>query len=134
MTSTQQKLYEIARDAAENAYAPYSEFSVGAAILTASGEIIAGCNVENGSYGLGLCAERNAITTAVAKGCKPGDIKELVIYIDHDELFSPCGGCRQVMNEFMPANAPVTSYNAKGESQSWTMRGLLPDGFVMPED
>lgn len=119
--------------AAGRAYAPYSNFSVGAAIRAKNGQQFNGCNVENASYPLGLCAERNAITTAVAEGIKPGELTELVLFIDREELFSPCGACRQVISEFMPANATVTACNANGEQKQWTVEQLLPDGFSLPD-
>ena len=126
-------LLTVAKQGAENAYAPYSNFPVGAAILMKDGQIIPGCNVENASYGLGLCAERNALTSAAAQGYKPGDIKELVLYIPHKQMFSPCGACRQFMSEFMAADTPVTATNIDGEKKHWTVAELLPDGFLMPE-
>lgn len=133
MSTTFKNLKKVAEDTSKLAYAPYSNFHVGASIRTKSGEVYGGCNVENGSYSLGLCAERNAITTAVANGHKPGDIVELVLYIGRDELFSPCGACRQVISEFMPADAKVTACNALGDTKEWTVAELLPDGFQLPE-
>ena len=133
MSDSFEELKQTAITASERAYAPYSNFPVGAAIRTTSGEVFGGCNVENASYGLGLCGERNAIFSAVAAGHKPGDIVELVLYIPRDELFSPCGACRQVMSEFMPVDSKVTACNLKGETKEWTVAELLPDGFQMPE-
>ena len=133
MCDHSQTLLSAAKQGAEHAYAPYSNFPVGAAILMQDGQVISGCNVENASYGLGLCAERNAITTAAAQGYKPGDIKELVLYIPHKQMFSPCGACRQFMSEFMAPDVPVTAVNLDGDEKRWTVAELLPDGFVMPE-
>lgn len=133
MTLTFDQLLPAAKEGAANAYAPYSQFQVGAAILLKDGTVISGCNVENASFGMTLCAERNAISSAVAKGYKPGDIKELVLYIPHDQMFSPCGACRQVISEFMTQGAVVTAVNKGGDKKQWTVAELLPDGFSMPE-
>jgi cytidine deaminase len=130
---TTEQLLSLAKTGASRAYAPYSNFQVGAALSTKDGQSFIGCNVENASYGLSLCGERNAIFSAVAQGVQPGGITELVLFIDRDELFSPCGACRQVIAEFMPKDAMVTAFNKNGEQQSWTVAGLLPDGFSMPE-
>ena len=92
------KLINKAKEAAKNAYAPYSKFKVGAAIQTKTGEVFSGCNVENASYGLTMCAERVAIFKAVSEGFK--EFTEIVIYVDSDTLFTPCGACRQVIAEF----------------------------------
>jgi cytidine deaminase len=125
-------LLALAKQGASQAYAPYSKFQVGAGLKTKDGQTFLGCNVENVSYGLGLCAERNAITTAVANGAKPGDLVELVIFVDGEELISPCGACRQVISEFMKQDAPVSTFNNKGVQKTWTVAELLPDGFVLP--
>jgi len=132
MSDQIEQLRELAKASAAVAYAPYSQFQVGAALMTKAGEIFTGCNVENASYGLAICAERNAVTTAVTAGVKPGDITELVIYIDREELFSPCGACRQFISEFMKSESKVTAFNMNGDSKTWTVAGLLPDGFSMP--
>lgn len=133
MTDKFDDLLPFAKTGAANAYAPYSHFPVGAAVLLADGKIIKGANVENACYGLGQCAERNAINSAAAEGYKPGDIKQLVLYIPHEQMFSPCGACRQVMAEFMPQGARVSAVNLSGERKDWTVGELLPDGFSMPE-
>ena len=88
------ELYEQARDAAAAAYAPYSRFNVGAAVLLRDGRVITGVNVENASYPLGMCAERCALARAVAEGARPGDVKTVGV------TASPCGGCRQWLLEF----------------------------------
>lgn len=93
-----EELLKKAKEVALNAYAPYSEFKLGAALLTKSGKIFTGCNVENASYGLTICAERTAIFKAVSEGEK--DFDEMIIYVDSDVLFTPCGACRQVIREF----------------------------------
>src|SRR4051812_20753184 len=97
---TNQELHEVAQKATTMAYAPYSKFYVGAALLTDKGNIYSGCNVENASYGLTICAERNAIFSAVnAEGPQMKISKMVVITSDHSEA-SPCGACRQVISEF----------------------------------
>ena len=98
------RLKTAARLAAANAYAPYSKFRVGAAILTASGKIHAGCNVENASYGLTNCAERTAIFGAVAAGGPKLKLACVVVYTPTSKPTAPCGACRQVIYEFGPAD------------------------------
>ncbi len=123
-------LVAAARRAAEQAYAPYSSFRVGAAILTASGEIVTGCNVENSAYGSSICAEANAITTAVAEGERSMSTIA-VACIDADSLDGayPCGNCRQLINEFGITRVIVTT--AVGESRSHPHTELLPYGFTL---
>ena len=122
------ELEERAKAAQARAYAPYSKFKVGAAIRM-DGRIFDGVNVENASYPLGVCAERNAVATAVAQGAL--HLEEVVVYTDGSPPSSPCGGCRQVLAEFAkdPRAVKVTSINGKGERRSWTIAELLPDGF-----
>ncbi|MFI5459479.1 MAG: cytidine deaminase [Isosphaerales bacterium] len=96
------KLVAAARQAASHAYCPYSHFAVGAAVLTGRGEIFSGCNVENASYGLTICAERNAIFQAVAQGGGPLVIQAIVVFTPTSDPTAPCGACRQVINEFGP--------------------------------
>src|ERR1700676_4636884 len=93
-------LIAAARQAAGQAYCPYSRFRVGAAVLTGRGEIFSGCNVENASNGLTICAERNAIFQAVAKAAGPLVIRAIVVFTPTLEPTAPCGACRQVINEF----------------------------------
>jgi cytidine deaminase len=125
-----QEMRTAARAAMRNAYCGYSKFRVGAAILTADGEIFAGCNVENASYGLTSCAERNAIFQAVAKGALSKDrkLKAIVIVTPKKQLISPCGACRQVINEFGP-NAEVFLFGRGKTGQKIALSKLLPRAF-----
>ncbi|WP_190615472.1 cytidine deaminase [Tepiditoga spiralis] len=118
-------LYEKALKARENAYAPYSNFKVGAALLTEDNEIFVGCNVENASYGLSICAERNAIFSANAAGKRK--YKGLVVVADTEGPVSPCGACRQVIYEFGDYEVVLT--NLQGDIKETTSKELLPYGF-----
>ncbi len=124
------QLVEAAQRASERAYAPFSGFCVGAAVLTQSGEIFTGCNVENSSYGLANCAERTAIFTAVAAGALSAERALVAVAVVHREgaACSPCGACRQVIFEFGP-EAVVIYRTQGGEIVQATARELLPDGF-----
>lgn len=93
------RLYKKASDAKKNAYSPYSQFNVGAAILLTDGKIITGCNIENASYGLTMCAERTAIFSTISKGYRKDDIVAIAVAASSNN-FSPCGACRQVISEF----------------------------------
>jgi cytidine deaminase len=117
-----------AKAASEQAYAPYSHFPVGVAILASSGRIYTGCNVENASYGGTTCAERNAIAAAVVAGER--QFAALVVYTPQEKLTPPCGICRQVIAEFFTPDSPVASCNHLGALQSWTLAELLPDAFT----
>jgi cytidine deaminase len=120
-------LRDTAFAAMENAYAPYSRFRVGAAVKTTTGEIIAGCNVENAAYGEALCAERVAIAAAVARGLR--EFEEIAIASESDEPAAPCGSCRQTMSEFAP-DLKVTSYASNGKQVTWRLSELLPEAFA----
>jgi cytidine deaminase len=121
-------LLRAAKKAAGRAYAPYSKFRVGAALLTRSGKVFAGCNVENASYGLTICAERNAIFGAIAAGEREFD--RMVIFTPTASLTGPCGACRQVMAEFAP-NLEVVLVNKAGKTRSYSLRELLPVQFKL---
>ena len=128
--SIQENLLRLARATQQNAYARYSNFKVGAAILLENGEIFTGCNVENASYGLTNCAERSAIFAAVSKlGGANVKIRAVVVVNDHDAPCSPCGACRQVIAEFGP-NA-VVWYQGRNGIQESTIHQLLPDFFSL---
>jgi cytidine deaminase len=119
-----------ARKAREAAYAPYSGFRVGAALLTKDGQIFSGCNIENVSYGLCNCAERTAIFSAIAAGFRPGDFTHLAVIADGSEPVAPCGACRQVMLEIGGAALIVIQANLDGASSESTVGALLPGAFT----
>ena len=119
-------LRHAARQAQRRAYAPYSRFPVGAAVLARNGQTYTGCNVENASYGLTVCAERNAIFHAVAAGAKEIDV--IVVVAGKSDPAPPCGACRQVIFEFGP-RALVEGVSADGMSVRWYAHKLLPHAF-----
>jgi cytidine deaminase len=130
MTEPVAALILAARNAREAAYAPYSGFRVGAAVLTKDGQIFSGCNVENVSYGLSNCAERTAIFAAIAAGFRPGDFTHLAVIADSGEPVAPCGACRQVMLEIGGAALIVIQANLDGASAQSTAGALLPGAFT----
>ncbi|MDQ3130321.1 MAG: cytidine deaminase [Acidobacteriota bacterium] len=119
-------LIEKAEKARENAHAPFSNFKVGAALLAKNGEIHTGCNVENASYGLTMCAERVAIFKAISEGEK--EFTNLAIVADTENLTPPCGACRQIIWEFC-GDIPVILSNLSGETETFQMSELLPKAF-----
>jgi len=123
------KLIKHALEAGKKAYAPYSKFSVGAAVELNNGEIITGANVENASYGLSNCAERTALFSAYAQGYRKQDIKAIAVVTNTDNPGSPCGACRQVMSELLPSNAKIYLGNHKGDLKETTIEELLPYAF-----
>jgi cytidine deaminase len=124
---TLQILRERALAAMERAYAPYSRFRVGAALLGSDGTVTEGCNVENASFPAGICAERAAVATAVARGLR--DFQSIVIATEADEPSPPCGICRQVLVEFAP-RLDVLSITREGREARWTLDELLPKAFT----
>jgi len=122
------ELLDLANLAKEKAYSPYSGFKVGAVVLTKDEKKIEGCNVENAAYGSTMCAERVAIFKAVSMGYKPGDIKAIAI-ASSGENFSPCGACRQVINEFGGSIDLIFEWN--GEVVVETLEEILPYNFVL---
>lgn len=122
---TDNELIEIARQYRENAYTPYSHFKVGAAVLTASGKVYGGCNIENSSYGLTNCAERTAIFKAVSEGER--EFAALAVIADTDGPCSPCGACRQVIADFRIPR--IIMANLKGDMKTMTLGELLPFAF-----
>ncbi|HMS40898.1 MAG TPA: cytidine deaminase [Pyrinomonadaceae bacterium] len=120
------ELIEAAKNVREKAYAPYSNFKVGAALRTKSGEIYTGCNVESASYGLTVCAERVAIWKAVSEGVT--EFETIAVVADTHELTPPCGVCRQIIWEFC-GDVPVLFANLEGKNETVTMSELLPRAF-----
>jgi len=128
--ATLRRLEQAARAAARASYSPYSQFRVGAAVLSGSGKIYAGCNVENASYGLCNCAERTAIFTAATAGQRT--IRAVVVYTPTPAPTMPCGACRQVINEFGP-QADIISVCDTAERIETTLPLLLPAAFGPPD-
>ena len=128
---TWSKLRATARDAMAAAYCPYSNFAVGAAVLCGDGAIVKGCNVENASYGLTICAERTAVFSAVASGRI--DIVAIALVTSSATIARPCGGCRQVIAEFSHAASPILiiSESIGGEHVVEPITALLPGHFAL---
>jgi cytidine deaminase len=131
-TKAGEELEARALAARSNAYAPYSKFRVGAAVQM-SGHVFTGVNVENASYPLSVCAERNAIAAAVMDGAV--NLEAVVVATDASPPSAPCGGCRQVLREFAadPDRVRITAINPSGERRQWTLSQLLPDSFTGKE-
>ena len=123
------ELIEKAKEARKLSYSPYSHFAVGAALLCKDGRVFIGTNVENSSYPLCMCAERNALYNAMMNGVKKDDMVALALIADTDEPCSPCGACRQVISELFPKQAPIYMANLKGDVQETTIDELLPYAF-----
>lgn len=123
-------LTAAARAALENAYAPYSRFRVGCALLGESGAVYTGCNVENASFGLTICAERAAMVRAITMGER--NFTHAVIVSDASAPVAPCGACREFLAEFAP-KLTIESVAPDGASSSWTLDELLPARFDLPE-
>jgi cytidine deaminase len=117
---------EAARAVQRLAYAPYSRFRVGAALEGTDGRVFVGCNVENASYGLTICAERAAVVSAVAAGVR--EFRRIVVVSDSDPPASPCGACRQMLAEF--GLALRVEAVGPGQAQQWELSDLLPDAFT----
>ncbi|HEV8590967.1 MAG TPA: cytidine deaminase [Pyrinomonadaceae bacterium] len=126
MKHTDKELIDIATDVRENAYAPYSNFKVGAAVETDSGNVYTGCNVESASYGLTVCAERVAIWKGISRGEKR--FGRIAVVVDTEELTPPCGVCRQIIWEFC-GDVPVILANLHGKTETVMMSELLPRAF-----
>jgi len=125
------ELLATAREAQASAYAPYSNFAVGAAVLLSDGMIYRGCNVENASFGLTVCAERVALFHAITDGRM--DIAAVAVITSAPKLCKPCGACRQVIAEFSQADNPIAILSAtlSGETMLETITSLLPDTFAL---
>ncbi|MDI6892349.1 MAG: cytidine deaminase [Actinomycetota bacterium] len=124
----EEDLIKAATEARLRAYAPYSKFKVGAALLTKDGQIFTGCNVENSSYGLSICAERAAVVKAVSEGCT--GFTDLVLVVDCEGICTPCGACRQVLFEFNP-DMNIIMLNLRGGKLEAIARELLPEAFEL---
>ncbi len=121
-------LIELAKDARNNSYAPYSKFKVGAAVLTDSGKVFTGINVENVSFGATNCAERTAVFKAVSEGERK--IVAVAIYSENDEYLFPCGICRQVIAEFADENAKIICSRKNEDYKVYKLGELLPEAFL----
>ncbi|MFW9831308.1 MAG: cytidine deaminase [Candidatus Thorarchaeota archaeon] len=130
MTDSDEELIAQARQAQHNAYAPYSNFKVGAAILTEDGRIFTGCNVENSTFGATICAERTAVFTAICHDAKR--FKKIVIISDNTDPVWPCGICRQVLFEFSP-DIEVIAIGTSGKIERSQLTTLFPKGFKLEQ-
>ncbi|MBR2596671.1 MAG: cytidine deaminase [Solobacterium sp.] len=129
---TKEELIAEAFKAMENAYAPYSKYHVGAALLTTDGQIFWGANIENASYGATNCAERSAVFAAYSRGYRKDTIEALAIVSDGDRIAAPCGICRQVLSELLQGDTPIYLSNGKDETAT-NMTELLPMQFTMED-
>jgi len=123
------ELFEKAKEARKLSYSPYSNFAVGAVLLCKDGKIFNGTNIENSSYPLCMCAERNALYNAYLHGYRKDDFVSLTIVADTDEPCSPCGACRQVISELFPLDAQINMFNLNGDLKIATIHELLPFAF-----
>ena len=127
MDATVERLFQAARDAQARAYVPYSRFKVGAAILTPSGAVHRGCNVENAAYPVGSCAEASAISAMVGAGER--GIEPILECGEGDHLVTPCGACRQRIREFAGPDTPVHIAGPQGLRATFTLNEILPQSF-----
>ncbi len=132
MANRKKELLQAARKARKKAYAPYSNFHVGAAVLGGNGKIYSGCNVENASFGLTCCAERNAIFAMIAAGER--EIRAILIIGESKEFLPPCGACRQVIAEFAKPEAKVHMCSENGACRTTTVGELVPFIFHLKKD
>ena len=126
---TKEELIQKAKDARELSYSPYSHFAVGAAVILKDGRVFVGANIENSSYPLCMCAERNALYNAYLHGAKKEDFLMMALSADTLKPCSPCGACRQVISELFPKDAPILMTNLKGDVQETNIKELLPYAF-----
>ena len=131
-TTENTRLIELSYEMRLNAYAPYSNFSVGAAILSENDKLFGGCNVENAAYPEGTCAEAGAISAMIAGGCKT--IKEIYIVSKSENIVSPCGGCRQKIREFSSDQTKIFLCNIKWDYKLFSLNELLPFSFSEFDD
>ena len=126
---SKEELIQVAIDARARSYSPYSKYAVGAAVACADGSVYIGANIENASYPLCMCAERNAIYNAMMDGKVRDDMVALAIVADTEGPCSPCGACRQVLHELFPSNAPIYLANLNGDRLTTNAAELLPFAF-----
>ena len=131
-TKENKRLIELSHEMMLNAYAPYSNFSVGAAILSENDKLFGGCNVENAAYPEGTCAEAGAISAMIAGGCKT--IKEIYIVSKSKNIVSPCGGCRQKIREFSSDQTKIFLCNIQWDYKLFSLNELLPFSFSEFDD
>lgn len=124
-------LISYAKKAMGNAYAPYSGFSVGAALLTSDGDVFTGCNVENASYGATICAERCAVIKAISEGCT--SFTKIAVVSSGNGLTYPCGICRQFLSEFME-DGTIVLCDSNGTVKEYPLESLLPFSFILTRD
>ncbi len=126
-----ESVFTLARSSSQKAYSPYSGVKVGACVVDDDGNAYSGCNIENSSYGLTQCAERNALAAAINAGMQPGTARTLLIYATGFKVLAPCGACRQVMSELLAEDALVISCLSETDYQSWSIKELLPHPFLL---
>lgn len=124
---SEDELIDLAKSARQFAHAPYSNFRVGAALLSSDGRVFTGCNVENSTYGLSMCAERVAIFKAISEGAS--EISKIAVVTDHEHIAPPCGCCRQMIWEFCSDKTEVILANLGGDVRRYRIRDLLPEAF-----
>lgn len=129
MKINKNELVKKAIEARSLSYSPYSNFQVGAALVTKDGKIFLGANIENSAYPLCMCAERNALYNAMMHGYKKEDFLALALSADTDEPCSPCGACRQVISELFPKEGTIIMSNLKGDIKETNVKELLPFAF-----
>lgn len=126
---TIEKLYGLSKKGLNNAYAPYSKFRVGAALITYDGKAFIGSNIENAAYGSTMCAERSCIYSAYANGVVKNDIAAFALITDTKSFTMPCAACLQVLNELMNRDVPILIFNSIGEYENMDLKTLLPHAF-----
>ena len=123
-------LVKLAYEASLNSYSPYSNFPVGAALVTKDGRVFQGCNIENASYGLTNCAERTCMFSAYAAGVRQNDIAGFALYSKNESMVAPCGACRQVMVELLPVDCKIyIGYGSEFKVKETTLQELVPFAF-----
>ncbi|MCE5097488.1 cytidine deaminase [Staphylococcus devriesei] len=127
--SYQSQYFLEAKEAQKRAYAPYSNFKVGAYLITKDGRTFYGANIENAAYPSCICAERSSLVTAISEGYRPGEFESITITVNADKPSSPCGTCRQMLKELCDDDMPVYMTNHTGELLESTVAKLLPYGF-----